>query len=606
MKKQCKVPAGVIFSVIFFSGYCLYPVWNIPVLPPAGRIILFYLFLLISVSFLFWEKFSLAEISIPVHFSKRIKFLPFIIIAGLLHLPFWTLPIPTGGDQQSHAGPAAYALSKLSGHIDIRYMRLAAWLIVFLLLLAVFLRKRAACGNTAVCSKGRYKIPIILTAFILGSAYFFLLNKYNLIGYFGQWETIHRYPALAKVLYLAGYLLFGVQEFVPRVIQFGFLAATAMCTVRMLKLFYPEVPDRVIFTAFLLFPTFFHFSNFSLLTCGVIFFFAAVSYYFLKSVISGDERSMVVSVFWFSLGLLYKRLLLGMFPILVISLGYFYITKKIGKEFLRKYLTVLLIPAVMGFPFIVLGKLLNIRGVGFVWSHLASFNGLTLSIFDLFRTLGTLVGSLTLIALVYCLSGKKCRKFYWLVFTLGYYLIITSTHANGYIRHCQPFYLGIFYFAAAGLCLLKGSGRKILFYAAASLFIAGSFYQSVFAKNPFQRKTFYNRFEDVFPYHRLGLYLKTVQGGPLKIYAPAEGEPSHFYLAKYGLAGRVDWDRRMPEKITPECVGDYFVKGGFDYFVFLPILGFQDIEGALLKSSFFTLKKEFEYHGNKIYLLGRR
>ena len=109
--------------------------WNIPVLPAVGRMILFYLFLLISILFLFLKRFPPVEISIPEWFSKRTKFLPFIIIVGLFHLPFWILPIPTGGDHQSHAGPAAYALSKLSSYIDIRYVRLAAWLIVLLLLL---------------------------------------------------------------------------------------------------------------------------------------------------------------------------------------------------------------------------------------------------------------------------------------------------------------------------------------------------------------------------------------------------------------------------------------------------------------------------------------
>jgi len=604
MKKLYKVPAGAAFSIIFFTGYCLYPVWYIPVLSPAVRMILFYLFLLISVLFLFLPKLSSLEFPISALSSEGLKFLPVIMLIGFFHLPFWFLPIPTGGDQQSHAGPAAYALSKLP---DIRYVRLAAWLIIFLLLLAVFLlRSRSAGGSTAAPAKRGYKIPVMFIALTLGSAYFFLMNRYNLIGYLGQWETIQRYPPLGKLLYLAGYLLFGIREFIPRVVQFIFLAATAMCTVQMLKLFYTAVPERVIFAVFLLFPAFFHFSNYSLLTCGVIFFFAAVSYYFLKSVILEDEKSMIMSVFWFSLGLLYKRLVIGVFPVLIISLGYFYAAKIIGKEFFRKYLTALLIPAIMGFPFLILGKLLDIRGVGFVWSHLTSFSGLTLSFFDLYKTLGHLVGVITMAALVYCLAAKKCRKFYWLIFTLGYYLMITSTHANGYIRHCQPFYLGIFYFVAAGLCLLNVSARKILFYAAASLFIAGSFYQSIFAKNPFQRKTVYNRFKELFPYHRLALYLKADKERPLKIYAPAEGDPSHFYLAKYDLTGKIKWDRKMPEKITPEYVRDYFVKGNFDYFVFLPILGLQKIEKDLLQSSFFALKKEFEYHGNKIYLLEKR
>ncbi|MFH1353367.1 MAG: glycosyltransferase family 39 protein [bacterium] len=545
-----------------------------------------------------FKKLSHIKIPVSVKLIRKKEFYPVIAIAVIFHLPFWFLPIPTGGDHQSHAGPAAYALSKLSEYVDICYVRLAGWLIILLLFLIVFLRYRKRCGPPVYRISCR--VLTAITVFALGNAYFFLLNRFNLVGYLGRWETILRYPPLAKVLYLTGYLLFGVQEFVPRVIQFIFLILAAMYIIRTLKLFYSSVPEKIIFISFLLFPTFFHFSNSSLLACGVVFFYAAGSYYFLKACIFEDETDLVKLSLMLGAGLLYKRLLLGFFGISII---YLLIYPVRSRNFKRKIIFYYLMAAICGIPFMIVSGLTGVRDA----SLLFPWRDFFINFGQIVLTLGLPICFIAAAGFFLTLKKKFFRgDIFFIILFVCYYSMISQTGANGYIRHAQPFYLSIFYFMVSGLCLLKGAGRKILFYAVASLFIAGSFYQSVFAKNPFQRKTVYNRFEDVFPYHRLGLYLKTVQGGPLKIYAPAEGEPSHFYLAKYGLSGRVAWDRRMPEKITPECVEDYFVKGGFDYFVFLPILGFQDIEDALLKSSFFTLKKSFEYHGNKIYLLGRR
>jgi hypothetical protein len=152
---------------------------------------------------------------------------------------------------------------------------------------------------------------------------------------------------------------------------------------------------------------------------------------------------------------------------------------------------------------------------------------------------------------------------------------------------------------------LPGRLAKALAAGLLALFV----YQSVFAANPYQRRTVFNYHGNSFPYWEAVKYFKGLDRLGLKIYAPMEVEPSHYYLAKYGLAGKLAWDRTLPPGFSAEKAVQAFRDGAFD-FMLLPYSFFsglrtdlpsiaKDIEasGALCR------EKLFDYHGNKLILL---
>jgi len=585
--KKIKIPANVLFSLLFAMSYCILPVWYVERWTLFGRWLLFNGFLVVSLWLLFQKRLKDMNMSLGIsHLFER--FMPLIVLVASLHLFFWNLPVTTAGDHQSHIGPAAVAIAKAGKFINIPLFRIVLWLAAVAVFSGLmFKHQKKDRGLSFIAT---FKKNIILLVFFMGNIYFAVISHYKIVSHFGMWETMLRYPPFAKIIYLTGFIFFGTYEAVPRIMQFAFIIAAALLLIKTLKIFYCAVPEKIIFILFLLFPSFFHFSNYSLLTCGVVFFYSAASYYFLKASETKDEEYLVKLALILSAGMLYKRLLLGFIPIAFCYLLIF----PHGKDFNKDAAFYFALSLLCGLPFMVLSSYLGVRAA---W---VSFSPLFLANLNLLvTTIGPLLFFVSITGFFWDIKSRFSRaSIFFCILFAAYYVMISQTAANAYVRHAQPFYLTVFYFIAVFLCRLLTGGKKKILWAVSAVLIGVSVYYSFFQKNPIQRISVFNRYENLYPYEELSAYLQTLDGQNIKIFAPMEAEPANFYLAKHNLFGKVSWDRTFSPDINREAILQKAAK--YDYLCLPETDKYKNAIMDILK----ILPPEifFDYKGNRIFL----
>ncbi|PKN00400.1 MAG: hypothetical protein CVU78_01240 [Elusimicrobia bacterium HGW-Elusimicrobia-2] len=588
----------LFFLVLLFYG--IYPVWFIPTIPVFYQYVLLNFFVLIIGGIVYcWP--DLNDISSDIIYPRiseiNFNFFGVTIVIGavLAHIPFWVLPVVTGDDMQSHISPAATVLGHVYSFIPPIFVKLLALAtLIGIVVVLRFLRHNFKKAN----------FVFWISVFAI-NLYAFLLLKTQLINKMGMWQSVFRYPPAAKLVYLTGYSVLGVNEIVGRGIQFIFLLGTVLAVGRTVKLISRDADFNVILFLTLFFPTFFHFTNYALLTNGLVFFFAAISYFFLKSL--KDEKSISWVIFLLSIGFLYKRLILGLIPIIFFYLIYLYFKNSITLVFLKKYLKNLFVPLLIGLPFTVIGSILKIRGTGSNIGHIFSPVKMLQNSKDFFETLGPFLSVLIVLSAAWCFVRRKKHNVYWLVLVTGYYLMISLTAANGYIRHTQPVYLGLFYFFVVALTdfvnWAKQKNKMILILAGLLLF--GELgYSNFFAVNRVQRTVLSNRFNEIYPYDELMKYFRDIRKFPITVYAPCDVEPSHFYLAKYQLTGKISWDRTAPSDVNLGSIVSRASK--YDYLCLLDIGTeynyYKDVIKDILKSEQMELVRVFDYKGHRMFL----
>lgn len=591
-----KIKLNWALFLLTAASYVAYPVWRLP-LPPAVQWGLLNFFVLLSAAALYSP---LEEASLDAALPELKELWPAILTAALVCLPFWLTPLPTGSDDQSHAGPAAWLVGRLTSAIglDIRLLPLVSIPLAGLL----------AWAAAKLCRKGA-ALPRRGTAVLLLAAaanlWFFADLRWGLAGAIGRYETILRYPPLSKFLYLPAYLLVGVNEAAPRAVQFCLLALTAVYLLRFLKLFKAGLPARAGYLVIAFFPTFFNLSISSELEAGTVLFFTAAIYHFIKAADGGLRDQFLKCAFWAAAGFFYKQLPLGLVLSFIPALALLWL-RRAEKPAFAFGLKLMALPLATGLPFILLGAHYGIRNSGLVLSNLFSPALMTLNLKVIYMTCGAPIALLLAASAAYALYARRGQALWLLLYLSGvYYLMISATEAVGYVRHAQPFYialvvmLGIFLSGLYAALPRRAAGAGLA--ALLSLFV----YQAAFARAPYHRKTAFNYRANVFPYAEAARYFKPGQ----KIYAPMEVEPSHFYLAKYGLAGKLTWDRTLPPEFSAAKAAEAFRLGNFDYLLlpYSPFSGvktdFRAVADELTASGRFLEAKTFDYYGNKLILL---
>lgn len=578
------------------ASYVFYPVWRLP-LPWPAQWALLNAFVLLAASTLYSP---LKGTSLNVSLPELGELWPAVLAAALICLPFWLLPLPTGTDAQSHAGPPAWLLARIAHAAGFSVGLLPLISLPLALLTAILLsrtRQRLRLpGNTAALAS-------LLAA---GNLYFALDRAFSLAGAIGPFKTVLRYPPLAKFLFFPAYALLGITEAGPKLVEFLFILLTAVYMMRLLSFFGSRPDKRLTYLFIAFFPTFFNLSITAELEAGTVFFFTAAVYHFIKAADSGDREQFLISAFWCAVGFFYKQLVLGLVLSFVPPLLVLIRTRPEKRGNYLFGLKTLAIPLLTGLPFIVLSDLFRIRDTSLMPANLFSLSLMTMDLRNIYMTCGSLLTGLLAVSAVYTLWRRRSAGL-WLILYVGaaYYFMISLTGAVGYIRHAQPFYIPLVFMAALALSDLAAAVPRNFGKAASYAVLAILIYQSVLAKAPYQRTTAFNYYAATFPYWKVARYLKPGDS----VYAPMEVEPSHFYLAKYGLAGKVKWDRTLPPDFTAEKATAEFKKGGYDYLL-LPSTPFKGVKpdmpaitAALLTRGDFAAKKIFDYHGNELTLM---
>ncbi len=592
-----RIRLGWVLFLLTAASYVFYPVWRLP-LPWPAQWALLNVFVILAAAILYSP---LKDVSLRAELPELRELWPAVLAAALVYLPFWFTPIAAAYDEQSHAGPAAWLLGRTASAIglDIRFLPLLGVSAALLLAYAVWRLSRAG-----------YKPPSPAVATLAlaaaGNLYFLADRRFGMAGAIGQYATVLRYPPLSKFLYLAAYTLMGITEAAPRFVQFAFIALTAVIMLRLMKAMKTARPGRLAFLLIVIFPTFFALGITAELEAGTVFFFTAATYHFIMGVEGEDRAQFLKCAFWCAAGIFYKQLLLGLIFSLVPPLLILALLREERREHYLFGLKALALPLLIGLPFITLSDIMHVRDTALALQNVLKPQLMTLDLKVLYMTCGAPLTALLAVSAVYSLFRYRGLPLWTLLYvSAAYYLMISATLAVGYVRHAQPFYIALVFMTALAVsdlaARLRGLPGKALSAAVLGLFL----YQSVLAKAPYQRKTAFNYYSEVFPYWLADAALKPGQ----KVYAPMEIEPSHFYLAKAGLAGKVAWDRVLPEGFDAARAEAAAKADGAD-FVLLPYspfpslkVDFVRIADALTASGRFRTERVFDYHGNKMILL---
>lgn len=582
-------------------SYIFYPVWHLP-LPWPAQWALLNLFILLSAAALYSP---LGEVSPEASFPELKQLWPAILLAAAASLFLWLTPIPTSSDDQSHAGPPAWLLGRATSALGLDISLLPA---IFLPLSGLLTAAAVKLYRKGLELPKRGTAVLLLAA--AGNIFFFASLRFNLAEAIGRFETVLRYPPLAKFIYLPAYLLLGVNEAAPRAVQFSLLVLAAVYLLRILKLMKADPPPRFAYLLAAFFPTFFNLGTSAELEAGTVLFFAASIFHFMKAAATGEREEFLKCAFWTAAGFFYKQLLLGLVLSFIPALAALWFVYPQRREAWLYGLKTLGIPLLFGLPFILLSAAYGIRNTALVWEYISDPEIMTQNLKVIYMTCGAPITALLAASAAYALYRRRSLELTLLLyFSVTYYLMISATLAVGFVRHAQPFYIGLvalLLLAVSDLAAaLPGRPAKALGAGLLALFV----YQSVFTANPYQRRTVFNYHVNSFPYWEAVKYFRGLNRPGLKIYAPMEVEPSHYYLAKYGLAGKLTWERTLPPGFTAGEAMRAFRGGGFD-FMLLPHTSFAGLRTDLpsiaktIEASGALCRAElFSYHGNELLLL---
>lgn len=592
------ISPNLVFAFLFVFFNCIYPTWYIPASSQLKLLIL-NAYLLTGIGFLmYFGKFP--DMEFKMHLQK-INFKTtgnavFLIVA-LLHLPFWLLIVPTGDDFQSHIGPSAYFMSKI---IPCNYMiilRTLGWIAIILILLYLMRKDRI---NLSLSIKNKIILFVLYAILIAGiNIYGILLIKTRLIERIGLWQTIFRYPPLSKFIYLAGYYLFGIHEFIPRVIQYIFHFLTAVFMVKIIDS-KNEWFNGFVYLFILLFPVFFHYSNGSMLPSGVLFFYTATSFFVLKGFETNDKQNYMLFLIFLFLGLMYKRLQAVQILILPFILLF-------GRKHIKDSLNVLILlfwAGLFALPFYIIGIFTGTGSSHSIPLNMLAFSDFTKHIVRLTSSNGILTTIPLILGMLYWFvkKPKNIKVIYFITLGILYYLWISTKSIWG-VRQAFPVYLSLsFLFLSAmdiELPKLDAILRNVIIFAILTNFL----YFNTAKKNPFVLRNFSNLYHDLYPYDQLMKYFSKIKtDNKIKVYAPMITEPSHFYEAKYGLSKKILWDRSEPENLDEKSINEYFVNNKFDYLVLVPFLQFEPLPELIMNSQNFIFENILEYRNNEIFI----
>lgn len=471
------------YKVLFFSSwiviYFILPSWNFPqiYISFANKLInvsywpkifgyLTYFFIAASLLNLYFKTLFVVKplISYSTNWSEHVKnnlWLALICcITVVLHIFYYSPPL---------LGSASYSLW-IYNFINTHWNKMInfpiqypVWISFFILIFTLrhkktvnFLSNLSASGYSLY--KSSHVVKLIFIVFITGL--FILYTK--IIPSYSFWDHI-AYVAgeapVGTVLHLIIYLLFGTGNILiaPVVVQFSFYILSGILLYMTIKLFCEKETALLGASIYLFSPIIFTYATLGHLQSGVIFFIVVTSYFFLKFIRDGNNRDLILTAYFMSLGSLYKREIILMFFICCI---YLTVYKILQKDFSFKrhmsYIKILSLSLISFLPCYFIGT----RGAdGMVLSHLTSAGSLLSYLFMVPTQLSWPVFLLFLVSFIFAAVTKKnhLSMFFGIVFVL-YYALYTSLAQQTVHRYSMAFYPAISFFLAQ---FIYGISKKV-------------------------------------------------------------------------------------------------------------------------------------------------
>jgi len=541
------VSSALLFVILWWACLILYPQWYVQG-SNADRLFAFILswgLIVCGVGLLLWLMRGVHEpfLKEPYFaYSALQRLWPVFLLCILAHLPFLSTPIVTGLDAQEHAGVPAVLVSLLRDRLPIPLIVLG-WLglIGFLLICRGLIRKG-------------FKPWMLWTLFALflavGIAEIALLLR---VGILGDPRFLSRYPALGRYLFVEGYVLFGVHEWVGRMTQLILTLVGALYMYRLGVAFFSERVGVAGAMILLFLPPIFHYGNLNMLDCGTVALPVIAEFYLLRYLEESRRRDFSRALLLLTAGVLYKQVLFFMVP----AAGVQWAVQRLLLE--RR----IVLSEALGF--VLPGATL------LLYQYLSGYNSdvpSTMHIDHLWN-LDFLMDPIRMLpfaftwpilvlaiigAILAVRNGPAARR--WLLHgTLWfgvYVLCYVPWKAPENIRQALPSYPPLILFAAVAFdALVSGLpqlGRKLL-WVSFQLFLLWTVLflpraEPAPDRRPIEDATWMNltnRSSFFLPYDdMLKRMTDRVPPGAV-VYAPMANEPSKFYLAAYGLWDRWHW-----------------------------------------------------------------
>jgi len=556
--------AQLAFLLLWWMGFLIYPLWYLPNAESLRPWICAGLFLglvlcSLTIRYLLCARLQSSSITqYPV--NDHGFFLSVLGGTFLLHLPFLNLPILSGLDTIDHAAiPAVLAdrITRLSAELfGFSIQPFAAVFFVLLFLgyagSPAFREKLLNVWRSiALVSMTHYGKTLGVLALIT-LVYAGLLLRTSLPDQVGDLDPIFRYPPLSKLILVPLYCVFGLHEWVGRLLQLLFCFAGSVYIYRLTLLFGSRQSARSACCLFLLLPPIFHYGNTHMIEGGLLFFVVATFFYWIRYLEKQYPVDLIAGMLLCTCACLYKHPAVSLAPAFFLML----VVDAIGSSNKRKFRD--LIPSLVACAIPTLTMVLYMKlssfnqdvpsQLGFptpsrLWTNIAVIpQGVTWPVAIIF-----LVG---LLALGF---RKKTRRpfLFMMCWILPHYILTCMSSVVSNVRQALPYYLALI---VAGALLVDGInwnkqhlfrrgllGLISIFLLWACLFQdrRQDFRLVGRAMGDRSYVNFSNWNQSYLPYEQVCRFLAQQSKAGDKIYAPMANEPVHFYLSRYNLYDRI-------------------------------------------------------------------
>ncbi len=550
-----------IFSIGWWACFVFYPLWYVPN-PSSFRpyLLVVILFLWVVCTYLFrflvrsTQVLSQEDDPLP---ADRSFFLTLFSVATLLHVPFLNQPILAGLDTIDHAAiPAVVAerfVKALSSFTGFPIRPIFAFISVFFIVALFYspFRKRVQdrFQDISTWMMHHWKRMTLFLICISG-LYGAVILSTAIPERFGDLSPIFRYPPVSKLNLIPLYIVFGLHEWIGRLVQIAFTFGGAFYLYHLTRMFGTKAAAQTAAILFVFLPPLFHYGNTHMIEGGTMFFVAASFYHLIRYTEKKTAYNLIVGVLFTLFGGLYKHPLVSVVPAFTLMAVYDFVVPK--KEDPRRFWLQPILACMLPSAAIIL------------YLKLSAFNTDVpdkLSSLSLDRCLANLqaiplgvtwpVAILFAVGFIYLAVSKYRRLFILLLCWIGVHYVLTcKTMVYQNVRQALPYYVGLI--VAASIFIgdwvpKQRSVRAAVLYGIVPLYLIWACLFMDRHQNlekvgrPMGDRSyvnFSNWQEAYIPYDQAMAYLKEhTEPGDI-IYAPMTNEPSHFYLAKYDLFDR--------------------------------------------------------------------
>lgn len=474
-----------------------------------------------------------------------------------LHIPFFNLPVISGLDMIDHASVPALVASKIIHPLSAKLGVFVPYIftgIFCLLSLMVVLSKQKRIAILLYFQhiiQWCYQQIVLVYTMLFGITFIYVWFIYTskLPDTFGDLETIFRYQPISKLMLIPAYIIFGIHEWVGRMIQFLFFIGCAFYLYQTTRLFGSKDAARLTAIIFLLLPPIFHYGNTHLIEGGSLFFVAAPFFYWIRYFEKRSSYDLMAGSFWATLGCLYKHTNVIMIPAFAVLWVWDLCKQRTAKPF-KQYGLEIIANSIPAITFMIYMKLSSFSSD--TPSDMAFINAARL-----IENLNAIPQGVTYPIFILFLAGSFFTLFslhrflpYWVSWVIPHYMVTAMSLAYMNVRQALPYYLG--FIITSGLFLDRivyyPKVRSLLFYGVIPLYLiwACLFMPRVHTPELWGRAmgdrsyiNFTNWNDTYIPYHMIIPDLMQRIPPGETVFAPMGNDTSQFYLAKHNWQDRV-------------------------------------------------------------------